>query len=291
MASMRSDAAILGDVPDFVRFDAMLKATPAEDGGRRILYFEASNEDVDHQGEIVVQKALADSADYFLRHGNIDLSHYTIMGPKSGLANFMEFEIGRPIEARVDGKRTFVKAELYQGDSPQARNASMVWDSLTKQQPASRWYPSVGGAVLAKSVRFDPALRRKVAVIEKVRWNNVALDRCPVNRTVGEVSAAPLGTFAKSLGGFVLQAGYGTDVSTLDGGAALRKQSLDGRLHAYTAIRNRLAADLRSRKVAPRRASMLKALRDYGLDSAAAEATVECFLDDLATGLRHEENR
>ena len=107
----------------------------------------------------------------------------------------------------------------------------MVWDSLTKQSPPSRWYPSVGGAVLSKSVKIDPETKARVAVIEKVRWNNVALDRCPVNRTVPEVSTAPVGTFAKSLGGFVvkaLEAGYGTDAAALTGGAALRTQSLAG---------------------------------------------------------------
>ena len=59
---MRSDEALLAEVPEFVRFDAMLKATPVEDGARRILFLEASNEDVDHQNEVILQKALGDSA-------------------------------------------------------------------------------------------------------------------------------------------------------------------------------------------------------------------------------------
>jgi hypothetical protein len=58
---------------------------------------------------------------------------------------------------------------------------------------------------LSKSVQTDPATGAKVAVIDRVRWNNVALDRCPVNKTIPEVSAAPVGVFAKSLNGFVLQ--------------------------------------------------------------------------------------
>ncbi len=286
---MYSDEALLSAVPEFFRFDAMLKATPVEEGGKRILFFEASNEDVDHQNEVVLQKALAESAGYFLRHGNIDLSHYSILGPKSGLTNFMEFEVGRPVDVKVDGARTFVKAELYQGDSPQARNASMVWDSLTKQSPPSRWYPSVGGAVLAKSVKLDPKTNQKVAVIEKVRWNNVALDRCPVNRSVGEVSTAPVGTFSKSFGGFLLgkslESGYGTDVAALDGGGALRVQSLQGAMAAYHSIRDRLAASIRDRGVKARPMEMRKAVVSYGLGEQAAHAFVERFLDDLKTGL------
>lgn len=228
---MISDDVLLASCPDYISVGGLLKASPSEEGGERILYFEASNEDVDHQNEVVLQKALAASADYYLRHGNVDLSHYSLLGPKSGIADFMSYEIGKPIDVAVNGKRTFVKAQLYRGESPMAKNANMVWDSLTKQSPASRWYPSVGGAVLAKSIKIDPDSKERVAVIEKVRWNNVALDRCPVNRTVPEVSTAPVGTFAKSLGGFVvkaLEAGYGTDAASLTGGAALRTQSLHG---------------------------------------------------------------
>lgn len=210
---MLNDAQLLAAVPEYVAFGGMLKASPMTEGDERILYLEASNEDVDHQGEIVMQKALSDSADYYLRHGNVDLSHYSLLGPKSGIPDFMSYEVGKPIAVRVDGRRTFVKAQLYRGDSPMAKNANMVWDSITKQSPPSRWYPSVGGAVLAKSIKIDPKTRERVAVIEKVRWNNIALDRCPVNKTVPEVSTAPVGVFAKSLGGFVLskalEAGYG----------------------------------------------------------------------------------
>lgn len=287
---------ILGSVPDFISIGGLLKASAVEEDGERFLFFEASNEGVDHQNEVVLQKALKDSADYFLRHGNIDLSHYTIMGPKSGVDNFMEYEIGKPIEVRVDGKRTIVKAQLYKGESPMARNANMVWDSLTKQSPASRWYPSVGGAVLEKSIKIDPETRQKVAVIEKVRWNNVALDRCPVNRTVPEVSTAPLGVFAKSLGGFVLtktlEAGYGTDVATLTGGAALRQQSLDRGVQAtlptsYFDFRNQISSALQKGKAHPTAAGMTRyAVSQFGLSEDEAAEWVERFMRDLSDNLK-----
>jgi len=144
-----NDAAMLAEIPEYITLgSAFLKAVPAEEAGERFLYMEASNEDPDHQHEVVLQKALEDSASYFLRHGNIDLSHYTLLGPKAGIANHYEYEIGKPVDVRVQGDRTFVKAQLYKGDSAMARNANMVWDSLTKQSPPARWYPSVGGAVL-----------------------------------------------------------------------------------------------------------------------------------------------
>lgn len=287
---MLNDAQLLAAVPEYVAFGGMLKASPMTEGDERILYLEASNEDVDHQGEIVMQKALSDSADYYPRHGNVDLSHYSLLGPKSGIPDFMSYEVGKPIAVRVDGRRTFVKAQLYRGDSPMAKNANMVWDSITKQSPPSRWYPSVGGAVLAKSIKIDPKTRERVAVIEKVRWNNIALDRCPVNKTVPEVSTAPVGVFAKSLGGFVLskalEAGYGTDAAALDGGAALRTQSLHGA--DYDRMRESTAAAIRDGRIkSPAADSIMSfAATEFGLSLDEAAGFTERLMRDIYRNIR-----
>ena len=281
-----NDAAMLAEIPEYITLgSAFLKATPAEEAGERFLFMEASNEDPDHQHEVVLQKALEDSASYFLRHGNIDLSHYTLLGPKAGIANHYEYEIGKPVDVRVQGDRTFVKAQLYKGDSAMARNANMVWDSLTKQSPPARWYPSVGGAVLAKSVRIDPDTKAKVGVVERVRWSNIALDRMPVNKTVPEISTLPVGTFAKSLGGFViakaLEAGTATDAAALTGGGALGKQSLDRTIHSYWDFREVLAGALRRGKVRPKLAAAQRYALSLGLDPDSASDFVERFFHDM----------
>lgn len=293
----QTDAMLLASVPDFVSFGGLLKATPATEGAERMLYIEASNEDVDHQNEIVLQKALAESSDYYLRHGNVDLSHYTILGPKSGIPNFLDYEIGKPVEVRIDGKKTFVKAQLYQGAGARAANAQMVWDSITAQNPPSRWYPSVGGAVLSKSVQFDQTSGSRVAVIDKVRWNNLALDRTPVNMTVSEVSTTPVGIFAKALGGFVLKtltAGYGTDSAELTGGGALRVQSQDHKLMSttvpdgsdmgYIKFRDKLAEAWKSGGGEGKGAQRLVSLaHKLGVMGDQALEWVERFLRDLET--------
>lgn len=289
---MLSDASLLEAVPDFISVGGLLKATPHEESGRRFLYFEASNEDVDHQNEVVLQKALEASSDYYLRHGNLDLGHFSILGPKAGIPNYMEYEIGKPSEVRVSGKSTFVKAELYQGNSAMARNANMVWDSQTKQNPPSRWYPSVGGRVLAKSVRLDPVTGDKVAVIDSVRWNNVALDRCPVNKTVPEVSLAPVGIFTKAFDGFVifkaLEASHATDAAGKTGGAALGMQSLDGAPTGYFDFREKLAADMRKSDMGKNpgaRDLVAHAKTKFGLNADQAAEWVERFMRDLKSGL------
>ena len=281
-----NDADMLAEIPEYITLgSAFLKAVPAEEAGERFLYMEASNEDPDHQHEVVLQKALEDSASYFLRHGNIDLSHYTLLGPKAGIANHYEYEIGKPVDVRVQGDRTFVKAQLYKGDSAMARNANMVWDSLTKQSPPARWYPSVGGAVLAKSVRIDPDTKAKVGVVERVRWSNIALDRMPVNKTVPEISTLPVGTFAKSLGGFViakaLEAGTATDAAALTGGGALGKQSLDRTIHSYWDFREVLSGALRRGRVQPKPAALQRYALSLGLDPDAAAEFVERFFHDM----------
>jgi hypothetical protein len=283
---LSTDEQLLSQIPDYISVGGLLKTTPSEEYGERFLYLEASNETVDYQDEIVLQKALSDSAEYFLRHGNIDLSHYTILGPKSGIPNFMEFEIGKPVDVALDYKRTFVKAQLYRGESPMAHNANMVWDSLTKQSPPSRWYPSVGGAVLSKSVKIDPKLKSKVAVIEKVRWNNVALDRCPANASVPEVSTIPVGVFTKSLGGYViktLEAGYGTDSASLTGGGALRRQSLYGAPISYFDFREKLSASVKSGQVKRVSARTLTeyAANHFDMEHDDAAKWVERFMRDL----------
>jgi hypothetical protein len=294
--SQQNDATLLASVPEFVSFGGLLKATPSMEGTKRFIFIEASDESVDHQNEIILQKALTDSSDYYLRHGNVDISHYTILGPKSGIPNFLDYEIGKPIEVRVNGKSTFVKAELYQGGGARADNAQMVWDSMTVQSPPSRWYPSVGGSVLSKSVKFDQSTGERVAVIDKVRWNNLALDRTPVNKQVPEVSTTPIGVFAKSLDGFVikaLEAGYGTDSATLTGGAALRTQSQDHHLMSttvpdstdgYTKFRDKLAAAWKGGKGDGNGAQRLVSLaHNLGVTGDRALEWVERFLRDLET--------
>ena len=293
-----NDEALLANIPEYITLgSAFLKATPAEEGGERLLYMEASNEDPDHQDEVVLQKALEESADYFLRHGNIDLSHYTLLGPKAGIPNHLEYEIGKPVEVSVQGTRTFVKAQLYKGDSAMARNANMVWDSLTKQSPPARWYPSAGGSVLSKSVQIDPTTQQRVAVVDKVRWSNLALDRMPVNKTVPEISTIPVGTFTKSLGGFViaktLTAGYGTDSAALVGGASLRMQSLyEAPISDYDTFKTAIANALKSRDTTisvndhPLKTRLIDWAESTGIDGNQAVSWVHRFLFDAAKDLK-----
>lgn len=288
---MRQDQQQLAAIPDFLSFDFMLKATPSIEGERRFIYLEASGEGVDQENEKVLAQALEDSKELFLKFGNVDIDHYTILGPKLGMKDAMSYEIGRPVAVDIKGDKTFVKVELYQGDGPLAAQANMVWESMTALNPPARWYPSVGGAVLAKSMQIDPETNNKIAVITKVRWTNIGLSRTPVNQHLPCAEAVPIGSFAKSMNGFVikaLEASHSTDVATLTGGGALGVQSLDsGAPYSYYDFRERLSDALSRDLVMSQNADGLTshAINEFNLPPEDAAEWVNRFLGDLKSNL------
>jgi hypothetical protein len=280
-------------IPDFFSICGLLKASASEEGGERFIYMEVSNEHVDAQGERVLTEALQATAGSFEKFGNIDIDHITLTGARAGIPDYLLYEVGRPIKVKIDGARTFVKAQLYQGDTPVATQANLVWDSLTKLNPPARWYPSVGGSVLEKSVEIDPKTQARISVVKRVRWTNVALSRTPVNQDVPCAAALPFGVFAKCWGAGGLDltkaeglvAGQNYDIQDADGGQALRAQSLDRKIQSYWAFRDQFADDIRNgicsinRKDAS--ALLAKTGERYGLDSDRAAEYLERFFGDL----------
>lgn len=298
-------SALLEALPSHIGITPLLKATPVTEGERRFVYVEASSEDKDQQNEVILAKALAASAGYYKKFGNLDIDHFTQIGKPNpakgwpGLPNPDQFEIGRPVEVCVDNRRTFVKGEIYSGDGAMAERANAFWDSVTRLDPPQRWYPSVGGAVIGKEVHIDPVTFNKSAVINAVRWTNVAFSKTPVNASLATVQTAPFGPLAKSwaaLGGFgvdmgkSLTGGYGTDSAALTDGAALREQSLDKDVHSYWDLRDQFADAIRRGELADTKLPALvhMAQSRFGLSAGEAAEFVERFLDDLQRGLQEK---
>lgn len=287
--STAEESALLDAVPQFLGVSDMLKATPREEGGVRFVYLEASNESVDYQGEVVLARALQESADYYLRYGNLDLDHYTQIGAKQGIPNYEMYEIGRPVDVSVRDGKTFVKGQIYAGSGPAAERANGFWSSLVDLTPPARWYPSVGGKVISKSVSIDPESKAKRAVISQVRWTNIGFSKTPVNLSVGPISTVPIGALAKSMCAEgidfakALTAGYGTDAAALAGGGALRTQSLQPGILSYWDFRDQLANLIRGGKVnGGRPADLVKVARErLGLAADKAAIMVQRFLADL----------
>lgn len=253
--------------------------------GQRVVYCEASNETVDAQGEVVLQKALSDSFEYMLARGNLDIDHYTMVGAKSGIPDYLTYEIGRPTDIRFRDHKTFVKGIIYSGDGKMAEKANMFWESLTKINPPKQWYPSVGGSVQSSEVDIDPLTKSRQRKITKVRWSNIGFSQQPVNQTVSSVSTVPIDVFAKSwaVDGFfkTLDAGsYGTDVAQLTGGAALGVQSLDTSLHGYPDYRDRvskllLGGDIKINDI------IESSVERFGITEETAHTWAKQFLIDL----------
>ncbi len=274
----------------------VLKATPVMEGDRRFVFIEASNEGLDQQNEVVLAKALKDSADYYLKFGNLDLDHITQVGAKAGIPDYHFFEIGQPLQVEVSGKRTFVKGQIYKGDGASAARANEFWDSLTRTDPPQRWYPSVGGEVLERSSEVGADGKR--ALIRRVRWTNIGFSKTPVNAEVPTVSAMPIGAFAKawaSAGLFskAIEAGYGTDAAALTGGGAMRRQSLEGAPLSYWDFRNRLSGDLSGKRIKDSGSSGLVqwAIEHFAMSRDLAAEWVQRFMADLSTDLKTRSTR
>lgn len=295
-----NDTEFLTGSPDFLSIGSMLKATPVLEAGQRLIYIEASNETLDQQNEVVLQKALKDSSDWFLKYGNLDIDHMTILGKPNpekgypGIPDSQLYEIGRPLDVRFEGSKTFVKGEIYAGQGASAERANQFWESLTEIQPPARWYPSVGGSIMEKAVEVDANTHARKAMIKKVRWSNIGFSKTPVNSAVPTVATVPIGALAKSwgAGGFdiakALEAGYGTDSASLQGGAALRKQSLQGSILNYFEIRNRLSESIRNGGVGKNpgiRDLVAFCKQEFGLSQGEAAECVERFTRDLKRGL------
>lgn len=293
--AVMNDEQLLAQIPDFISFDMLMKATPVQEGRARIIYVEASKETKDQQGEVVLQKALQESVGIFKKFGVIDLDHKSMpsVAATMGISNPNEWIIGQPLDVTFKDGVTIVKAQLRQGDTKLAERANEVWEGMTKLNPPDRYYASVGGAVMGRDLKFDPETKQKVPVITKTHWNNLALSLNPVNPHLKPASTTPVGVFAKSLGGFVLnkalEAGYGTDMAGLTGGAALGMQSLDTGVSSYFDFRERMSQAMSSGKCGKNpgiRDLVTCATKMFGLSRDEAAEYVERFVRDLKNGLK-----
>jgi len=126
-----------------------------------------------------------------------------------------------------------------------------------------------------------------------VRWTNIGMSKTPVNVAVPTASTMPVGVFAKCWGAHgldlskALEAGYGTDMSALTGGAALRQQSLDKQIQTtlpinYLDFRGRLARAINGKKVRVNSAqSLIQWGVTQGLEEDEAADYVTRFLTEI----------
>jgi hypothetical protein len=292
-ANDTADQALLDATPGFLSISELFKATPATEGGKRFVYMEASNESRDLQNEIILQKALQESADYYLKFGNLDLDHYTQVGRPNpakgypGFPGYEAYEIGRPVDVRVDGKRTFVKAQISEGAGPAAEKANYFWNSITDLNPPKRWYPSVGGSVLEKAIQIDPSTGARYPVITKVRWSNIGMSLTPVNADLPEVSCVPIGLLTKSWGPSGLDLRKSLPANGVTSNRQPLGQGKSSGVLSYWNFRDQFAKTISSGEL---KTDLTNLVREAGsrfqLSQSVASEYVERFLDDLKRGLQ-----
>lgn len=173
-------------IPAIVR-KAELPANTASAGILpRRLEVEASCEEEDSEGDVVLQRALLDASESFIAKGDIDLEHISKHGAEilSLLPSEFRFRapedyiIGRPVLVKgLDNGRTLVKAVISGGDGSRHLAADWFWKSL---EAGETWQASIYGTI-TEATMSGPAKRLTVKAMD---WTSLAMTRKPVNKSL-----------------------------------------------------------------------------------------------------------
>jgi hypothetical protein len=195
------------------------KSLQRDDDGNVIFEVEASNENLDIEGQRVLQAALMRTKDYFLKNGVVSKDHKHRTFKKNGSYDLHEeFVIGEPLDVFTDGTSTMVRGKLYASNEYAQKFIKLLEDG------SSRVKASVGGLVprIRKTIEDG---KNEVGEIVSVLWDDLALTITPVNPTV-----EPAVSMAKSLSSIefvkALSIGHGTDSAQFTGGRALTKEDV-----------------------------------------------------------------
>ena len=172
-----------------IEIPMLIKASTQD--GRRIVELEASVEKCDLEGDVILQSALMNSRDSFLRSGHLDIEHYSEIGDRLDppIPNPSSYIVGRPIDLLDLGNgRTGVVGEIAKSNDgsfrPDLRQYDMLWESLNRTPPV-KWLASVYGYPIPEEVVdctsstcTHGATRYLVKGID---WRSTALCRRPMN--------------------------------------------------------------------------------------------------------------
>lgn len=174
-----------------IQLPAIIKAGTAKDG-RRLVEVGASTQETDSEGDVILQKALLDAADDFVKSGHIDLNHYSELGHRMGIPNPSSYIIGRPIEVKDYGKgQTGVVSEIMRssdGKSDPVKNRyDEFWESL-QTKPPMKWSASIYGFPKAGMIddctagQCDHGAKRYL--VRGIDWRSLAMTTNPINRSM-----------------------------------------------------------------------------------------------------------
>ncbi len=164
------------------------------DNGRRIVEVEASNENVDMEGDVILQAALLGSKDSFIKNGHLDIDHYSEIGDRltPPITNPASYIVGRPLEVKDIGHgRTAVVGEIARSADgktyPERYQYDMLWESL-QQNPPVQWRASVFGYPIADQIedcsRTTCTSGATRFLVKGLDWRSLAFTRTPMNDSI-----------------------------------------------------------------------------------------------------------
>lgn len=199
-----------------------------------------SDDKIDKQGDIMAPEAFNnETMNDFIENGIIDYDHEVVRGDTP--LDRAKAILGQPKKWYKDSQgRPVVEAELY-SDNPYVRDAIMP----ALKEDGKVWKASVGGSIVKKSKVYDNESKKTANKISKIKLHHIAItpswlavnprtsvqmvksidEKTHIEKR-GEIEiliCKGLDSFHKALAG-----GYETDMSKLQGGEALTKQSLEG---------------------------------------------------------------
>lgn len=172
-----------------VEIPCIVKAKSSTDG-KRLVSVEASSEAVDSEGDVILQKALLDSAKSFIATGHLDIDHLSELGDRLGIANPTSYIIGRPTAVEdLGGGRTGVTGEISRSvdgvHDPKKNKYDEFWDSLQSDPPV-RWRASIYGYPIKGMTEdyrenTDNKSGAKRFLVKGIDWRSLAMTRNPIN--------------------------------------------------------------------------------------------------------------
>ena len=151
-----------------------------------IIFIHASNEKIDAEGEVVMQKALEERREDFLTEGMVTYHH------KHCLPMGIRYIIGEPLDVDFRKDGTFIKARLYQKSDV----AQSLWKIL--QSGSTKVKASIGGR--EDFSKNEVREGKFVKVISKMKkWNEIALTFAPNNETLMPTQTTPFKVFQKAI--------------------------------------------------------------------------------------------
>ena len=172
-----------------IDFDVVIKSSVQD--GRRIIEFECSNEAIDLEGDCIVQKALMDSKDSFLKSGHLDLEHYSEIGDRLDppIPNPASYIIGKPLQVLdLGGGRTGIIGEITRSADgsfrPELYQYDAIWDAINRRPPVE-YRASIYGYPIPEEVidcsQNTCSHGATRYLVKGLDWRSTALCRRPMN--------------------------------------------------------------------------------------------------------------